>query len=694
MVACESVHQPSTGSEAHVALARSWLSDCRRHHRACSSSGNTPRAPPTRLIQVEKGKGDEPALRIKLVLSGDSPVKYLAFSHCWGGSSTLELRKANVEEFQTGIDLSFLSKNMRDAVAITQRLGYSYIWIDSLCIIQDSDEDWNAEAAKMESVYAGADCTLASTGSASGDGGCFHDRLNLCSLRACKVGVSGGTQPEWIYIRRDDLSDFRRGVDRAPLNQRGWVLQERLLSRRILHFGAEMLYWECCLRSASELCPTGYVYKKHPQEFYGDFLPPPIQVEIDGSDLEPEDTWKRFRLIQRRLPQPDLDLFGSQGPSGVWQTRQAFMKEPRRHGLEPWSRDSGAGRHRTALEQIQENNLEGQGILSFAQTWYTIVESFTISRLTFSTDKFIAMAGIVDKVKRATKYHHVAGLWEEHLVECLLWFVTQGPSQRLRETKKAQTAPVQAEVGVTISTDSTSPPQSPSTGQPEAETTASDGIVEILQPGVTVLEEAPAGAQPSAVAKGLIIGPQMAPTWSWVSVDGPVSLNQFPMNAARKVYTTRLATECSATASPVSPGPGEPNWKALEGVLKIKAPLLKIKHLERDGHQWYIYVGPWARRRSARLLPDVATFNRDAKGDEIEPELFCVSLLSLRRETEIVFHIKSREVQGLVVKCIERRDEGPDVYERVGFFSSAMLEGGSPHLRRFKKAPLEEIHVI
>jgi hypothetical protein len=669
----------------------SWLSDCRSHHRVCSSGGNTPRAPPTRLIQVERGTGDDTALRIKLVLSGGLPVKYLAFSHCWGGSSTLELRKANVEEFQTGIDPSSLSKNMQDAVAITQRLGYNYIWIDSLCIIQDSYDDWNTEAAKIEGVYAGADCTLASTGSASGDGGCFHGRLNLRSLRACKVGVSGDTQPEWIYIRRDDLSDFCRGVDRAPLNQRGWVLQERLLSRRILHFGAEMLYWECCLRSASELCPTGYVYKKHPHEYYGDFLPPPIQIELDGSDLKPKITWKRSGFIQRRLPQPDLDLISSLGPSGVWQARQAFMKERRRHGLEPWRSDSAAGRHRTALEQIQENDLESQGILSFAQIWYIIIESFSVSRLSFATDKFIAMKGIVDEVQRATKYHYVAGLWEEHLVECLLWFVTQGPSKRLRETKKAQATPVQAES--TTSTDLASEPQSTPPSQPEAEITASDGSVEALQAGVTIADEAPAVGPPSVVANELIIGPRMAPTWSWVSVDGPVSLNQFPVSASRKVYTTRLATECSATASSVSSGPGEPNWNAMEGVLKIKAPLLKIKHVERDGDQWYIYVGPWARRRSARLLPDLATFNGDTKEDGLEPELFCVSLLSLRRDTETIFRLKLREVQGLVVKRIESRDEGPDVYERVGFFSTTMLDGGSPHLRRFNKGPLEEIHV-
>src|SRR6266542_1322775 len=93
-------------------------------------------------------------------------------------------------------------------------------------------------------------------------------------MRPCEIGVSSLSEllPAWIYIRRDDLSDFRRGVDRVILNTRGWVLQERLLSRRILHFGAEMIYWECCHRAASELNATGYVYQSYPREFGGNFI--------------------------------------------------------------------------------------------------------------------------------------------------------------------------------------------------------------------------------------------------------------------------------------------------------------------------------------------------------------------------------------------------------------------------------------
>ncbi len=114
----------------------------------------------------------------------------------------------------------------------------------------------------MGSVYAGACCAIAATRSNSGAGGCFHERN---CLRLCKIGVSSQSVPNanMIYIRRDDVFDFERNIDRSPLNDRAWVFQERLLSRHILHFGSEMIYWECQCRqrSASELNANGYTYK-------------------------------------------------------------------------------------------------------------------------------------------------------------------------------------------------------------------------------------------------------------------------------------------------------------------------------------------------------------------------------------------------------------------------------------------------
>ena len=635
-------------------MAKGWLATCKLDHKACNGGGNAPRRLPTRLICVESFSDTDttpdtaPDIKLALTDAMDVSVEYLALSHCWGLSKGFRLLEGNYDSCLASIDRSLLTKNMQDAISITRVLGYSYIWIDSLCIIQDSEEDWKAESARMLSVYAGAACTLAATASASGDGGFFRSRLNRRSLEACEVGVStlAGDGREWIYVRRDDLSDFRRGVDLAPLNGRGWVLQERLLSRRILHFGADMLYWECCLRSASELCPLGYVYKKHPEEYYGNFLPHWVSQTPDGSDMVPTVGLTRSCMVQRRSPQPDLALFDHSNTAllgqEVWQkSRQAFFKEVRRHSFEAWSSDSTEDRYRTPLAQLQANDVENEGNLGFAPTWYAIVELYTRTSLTFSTDKFIAIQGIVDEVQRATKYRFIAGMWEECLVECLVWFVAEGPRPTLLESVARE------------------------------------------QPGTDTPE---------------LSGPPMAPSWSWVAVDGPISVNQHPVHAAKKINIVRLATSCSAMVSSVRPGPAGEKWNAIEGVLEIVAPLVRITRLECERDKsYYVYVGSWGwsrRRRSARLLPDLVTFGQDGENDAgTQRELFCISLLLLRRGTETVFAGKTTEVQGLVVQLVEQRADGPDIYKRIGFFSTGLMEGGSGHVGLLKNAPAGKIHI-
>ncbi|KAF4615880.1 hypothetical protein G7Y89_g15235 [Cudoniella acicularis] len=443
---------PSTGSASHMQQAQSWLQDCKTHHLRCNGVGNTLRHLPARLINILPNSNPDisPVIKIESMDSANEHVEYLAFSHCWGGPELpFRLLESNKEDLFKGIEFRVLSKNMQDAVRVTRSLGYKYLWIDSLCIIQDSSEDWKIEAAKMGDVYAGAVCTIASTGSASSQGGCFHSR-NTLSLRPCKIGVSSLTEllPEYISIRRDDLSDFRRGVDRAILNTRGWVLQERLLSRRILHFGAELLYWECCQRAASETNATGYVYKSYPREFGGNFI------------LTQNEPWVRASMITRRLPAPDFESGDGLESGTVWKDNRAFLKEIRRPATFRWSEDlSTDPRFRSALDKLQSGVFgeEEIGMASFSHCWYEIVESYTRSNLTFSKDKLIAIAGLVRQIQNATKFEYLAGLWREHLVMDLLWFTAEGPGHRLLETsppeKKIEAASIPEESSAgTIST--------------------------------------------------------------------------------------------------------------------------------------------------------------------------------------------------------------------------------------------------
>ena len=126
------------------------------------------------------------------------------------------------------------------------------------------------------------------------------------------------------------------------------------------------------------------------------------------------------------------------------------------------------------------------------------------------------------------------------------------------------------------------------------------------------------------------------------SINKPV-----PVNTKREVHVKRLATRCYATVTPVERGP------AVEGVLEVEAPLSRITKLELVGDKRYLHLGSRDGLRSARLVPDLASFPDVA--NDAASELFCVSILAMKRETEQVFHITKKEVQGIVVRRLQGR---------------------------------------
>jgi hypothetical protein len=180
---------------------------------------------------------------------------YLSLSHCWGSALFLKLTLQNIESLKVDFSPSILPKTFRDAIVITQKLGVKYLWIDSLCIIQDSMEDWRGEAATMGKVYQNALCNIAATGASDSSVGCFWDRNPLLA-QVCRVDLTWELPLKGSYHCLDG-SLWPRNIGEAPLNRRGWVAQERILSPRILHFGAQQLFWECHEMEACESFPGG-----------------------------------------------------------------------------------------------------------------------------------------------------------------------------------------------------------------------------------------------------------------------------------------------------------------------------------------------------------------------------------------------------------------------------------------------------
>ena len=129
----------STASDSVTSFAKLWLDACLREHPNYHGLTIKASKAPTRVLDVGPSDGSRnPRL---CILLDDDRVKYLTLSHCWGNAETMELIASTHSRLLEGVQLELLSRTYRDAVLITRVLGYRCLWIDSLCIFQDSAED-------------------------------------------------------------------------------------------------------------------------------------------------------------------------------------------------------------------------------------------------------------------------------------------------------------------------------------------------------------------------------------------------------------------------------------------------------------------------------------------------------------------------------------------------------------------------
>ncbi|KAL5399273.1 hypothetical protein PMIN03_012691 [Paraphaeosphaeria minitans] len=144
----------------------------------------------------------------------------------------------NIEARLNWFSFSELPKTFRDAVRVTRELGIKYLWIDSLCIVQWNTADWKHEADRMKDVFASAYCTIAATSAVDSNAG-FLGRNGSTEY----VHVQGASGKQFYICA--DMDDFDNDVGKSQLNTRAWVMQERVLARRTIHFSANQTYWEC-----------------------------------------------------------------------------------------------------------------------------------------------------------------------------------------------------------------------------------------------------------------------------------------------------------------------------------------------------------------------------------------------------------------------------------------------------------------
>ncbi|KAI1133032.1 heterokaryon incompatibility protein-domain-containing protein [Nemania abortiva] len=253
-----------TGIEPDFDAIRAWHRRCRHNHPRCrvTLSGSEKFdveavSLPSRCIEIESENGQvkECTLRETEGQTG----KYIALSHRWcddteavrtlKGNYDCRTKKCTTASCQ-GCKTPMETTLFKHAWELAAKLGVDYVWIDSLCIVQDDADDWKRESSKMADYYQHAWLTVAATRTRN-DGGLFGEleTKDLARVTRLPYRDRNGSQKGYFYLQcpggKAISRDYKNAVSRSDLLRRGWVYQEWLLSRRILAFADFGLFLHC-----------------------------------------------------------------------------------------------------------------------------------------------------------------------------------------------------------------------------------------------------------------------------------------------------------------------------------------------------------------------------------------------------------------------------------------------------------------
>ena len=464
----------STGSNATLAFIKAWLAQHRELHRPqvkpeldpepddtirsaygstqtageSSAEGSSSKIPtedlPSRLLFV--GSSDSSTVRlVRRTSYGKDLGGYVALSYCWRRNEPFQLKKANVSQFERRIPLDLVSRTLHDAIHVTRALGFRYLWIDAVCIIQDSDADKNTEFPRMRQVYSNADIVIAAS-KAWSSSETFVTEQNALAMSPCFLGIRGRVgdvkllQPGLsrprsfgaIYAMPSEkyTRDANLDIRYSRMQSRGWVLQETELARRVAFFGDHQVHLRC------GDCQTTTAQIKHPEIF----------------------TWHSSLSIPI-YDSPDifLYLYSLIGRS--------IVASP--HVQRIWSVLSNQWRRFSALSSSAAPALQTSTIITkpSAQAltyledhhWWITVGKYSLRNLSDPNDKLPAIDGLARHVHSLTlgasgsvaasnpaaaasfSSEYIVGHWDtDRFVPGLLWYIFAGVTRRPKSLSNRQ----------------------------------------------------------------------------------------------------------------------------------------------------------------------------------------------------------------------------------------------------------------
>ena len=358
-------------SDEIITQIKLWNYRCHNYHDDCPGGHDVEL--PNRVLDIGPPDGSlEPFLSIGHGRRG----AYVTLSYRWGLVNSLITTKANMESHIKGIPMDSLPKTLRDAVVVTRKLGFRYLWIDALCIIQDFQHDWLTQSTKMAEIYGNAVLNIQADCAADSDDG-FLKKRRLPELRSCEHpdllgdGVRRAVCPGHQYPKR--------AVENGFLSSRGWILQERALSKRIVHWTAHEVIWECWSSQATERRPAYHKWT----------------AAIQFNELLPGDRLEGF-VAGRGMQRTKYDGIRIAVNKNTAKTLETHAQPPGHEDLE-------VDYH----------------------SWYDLVADYSGRDLTQPDDNLIAISSLAMTFQKqnSLKGAYLAGLWSEDIVSGLIWHI-------------------------------------------------------------------------------------------------------------------------------------------------------------------------------------------------------------------------------------------------------------------------------